>query len=102
MVPPVHGDEAGRLLDAAQPGADRRESREGAIATIRDVGVAIERYIRDRELASGKIFATPEVIFHDLQGRIAALRPVFQRMRLKVTTAPYQREPEICRADIRL
>src|SRR3984885_2188941 len=99
---PVHADEAGGLLDASQPGPNRREGREVVVALIGDMGVAVERDIGDRELAGGEIVVGLEVIFHHLKRGIATFHPVFQRVGLQIAAAFDQRQPEIGRADIRL
>src|SRR4029078_998528 len=72
---PIHADKAGGLFDPSQPVADRRAGSEGVVATIRDVGVSIQRDIRDRELARGKILVGLEVILHHMEGGVAALHP---------------------------
>ena len=66
------------------------------------MGVSIQRDIGDRELAGGKILVGLEVVFHHLQGGVAALHPIFQSMDLQVAAALDQRQPKIGGADIRL
>src|SRR5258707_5027968 len=52
---PVHRNESRGLLDSPQPGADRGEGREVVVAVVGDMGIAVERDVRDRELARGEI-----------------------------------------------
>src|SRR3981189_309899 len=85
--PPVHVDKARGLLDPPQPCTNRGECREVVIAAVGDMGVAVERDIRDRELARCEICVGLEVIFHHLQRGVAALHPVFQRVGLQVAAA---------------
>src|SRR4030088_688021 len=51
---PIHGHEAGRLLDAPQPSANGRKGGKVEIALIGDMGVTKQRDIGDGELAGSE------------------------------------------------
>src|SRR5579871_3520717 len=64
---PVHRHKAGDLLDPSEPGADRWKGRQVIVALVGDMGVAVQRYVGDRELTGSEIVVHSEVIFHHLE-----------------------------------
>src|SRR4029078_2190148 len=97
---PVHRHVAGWIDDAVEPGADRRKIVEREIALMGDVGVAVERDVRDGVMAGGEEVVRREMLLHDAEGLVALLHPVFERMHLQLAPALDQCEPEERRHEI--
>ena len=93
---------AGLGLDAGEPVAHRRKSREVVIALVRQVGVGVERDVGDGIAVGGEEAPRRQMLLHHPQRAVAFFHPVFQRVALQIAAALDQRQPEIGGADIGL
>src|SRR6202007_2712149 len=97
-----HRDVAGLVDDAVEPGANRGELVELEVALVCDVGVTVERDVRDRVVAGCEEVVCGEMLLQTGESLVALFHPVFERVQLQLATALDQGEPEERRAEIGL
>ena len=78
----IHQQMAGLLRHAVEPGADRRKRGQIEIARVREMGMGVERDVRDGVAVGREIVVVLEVIVHDTQRVVPRFHPAIQRVLL--------------------